>query len=168
MIKLITYTPVDDAMDFSKMHFGFMINTSEKNIYLLYISLPDSIKLWEWISIHTRIQMKVQWCVMNYLVFNNNNNKNSHIVVSISALCAGCPRFNFRLGNRLLWLGFLCLNVQSWKFSNISADISVTIFRVNIGIGVGAHIYPSQSTVNRKWRSNQRRRLLSNRKRLRV
>jgi hypothetical protein len=47
VIKLITYTPVDDAMDFSKMHFGFMINMSvKKYIYICHdISLPDSIKL---------------------------------------------------------------------------------------------------------------------------
>jgi hypothetical protein len=85
VIKLIIYTPAHDAMDFSKMHFAFMINMSVK-IYtsICYdISLPDSIKLWEWIS----IQMKVE------------SKQKSHIVVNTTALCSGCPQFNFRLGN---------------------------------------------------------------------
>jgi hypothetical protein len=34
VMKLITYTSVDDAMCFSKMHFAFMINISVKKIYV--------------------------------------------------------------------------------------------------------------------------------------
>jgi hypothetical protein len=37
VIKLITYTPVDVAMDFSKMHFGFMINISVKKIVTILV-----------------------------------------------------------------------------------------------------------------------------------